>query len=811
MKIGAKIGTGFGIVVLLLLITSGVGIWQLTRVIDAYSQDVMREVEAEKQASRITEFILQARKSEKDFLATKDLGHVDKIKVYLALAGGFVQRLEKTTGKMSTRRKLDQINQHIDLYRNTLDSLVRTVVERGVNENEGVQGRFRRAAHAFERAARQTPVAEGMELYLMARRHEKDYMLRDNKIYIERLKVVLARLRGRVNKSRLPAAKKKSYREFLDTYEAGFTVLVKEDKEIKLRTATMAHSAEETMKLAEEFLAIKKKNADQSLRLINATAGISVKLLWAVSAMAIVCAIGITMLLGRRITRPLLKVAAAAKAISMGEWKAAMNLREQIGGNGTDEIGQLATAFQEMSRSLECSGEKIRHLAYHDSLTGLPNRLMFHEYMKHALARVRREGQMAALLFIDLDNFKNVNDSLGHEAGDDLLRECAQRLARCVRGADYLASARAIGNPGDQAVARFGGDEFTVLLAGLGDPMDTAVVARRIIEELASPFELKGNRIFVGASVGITIAPDDGQEVDQLFKNADMAMYHAKEKGKNRYEFYTAEMNTVAIQRMTMESELRRALEESQFKLFYQPQVDCASGKIVGVEALIRWMHPERGIISPVDFIPLAEENGLINQIGDWVLRTACNTAASWLKKGLGRVDLAVNVSSVQFYEQDLAGRVAEAIDSSGINPSSLEIEITETAILKGETHVSAVLSRLAAMGVQVWMDDFGTGYSSLNHLKQFPINGVKIDRSFISGLNGGSEDSAITTAIIAMAHSLNLVVTAEGVAETGQYDWLRQAGCDRVQGYLIGRPMPETAISEMLRRQQQTDKSLQV
>ena len=422
--------------------------------------------------------------------------------------------------------------------------------------------------------------------------------------------------------------------------------------------------------------------------------------------------------------------------------------------------------------------ERIRHLAHYDELTGLANRNMFSECLNHALAQARRNDKPLAILFIDLDRFKNINDTLGHEAGDRVLKEVAERLLGCLRASD--------------TVGRLGGDEFVVLLEELPQPLHVAAVAQKILAAVAKPYMLEAQEFHLTASIGISTYPADSDNMQSLLKNADIAMYRAKEQGKNNYQYYSAQMYVHSLERLELDSDLRRALERKEFLLHYQPRIDIVSGRITGMEALVRWQHPTKGLIPPMQFIPLAEETGLIVPIGEWVLKTACARNKSWQEQGLPPLRIAVNLSARQFAHENLLQDVSRVLDETGLNPAALEFEITESMVMHNPEHAVNLLTRLKAMGIHLAIDDFGTGYSSLSYLKRFPLDSVKIDRSFIRDLPRDADDAAITRAIIAMAHSLRLEVIAEGVETEEQLHFLRDHGCDEMQGYYFSEPVPE-------------------
>ncbi|WP_221250787.1 bifunctional diguanylate cyclase/phosphodiesterase [Desulfuromonas versatilis] len=483
------------------------------------------------------------------------------------------------------------------------------------------------------------------------------------------------------------------------------------------------------------------------------------------------------------LVRPIQKLGKAAQEIGKG------NLELSIDISTRDEIGQLAATFQEMSRNLAESHQRIQFLAYHDPLTGLPNRRMFQELLNYSLAHARRAGHQMALLFLDLDNFKRVNDTLGHHAGDRLLEELATRLSGCLRKEDTLA----LDSESDcrQTVARLGGDEFTILLPNLKNPFAAASVAKRVLEALSPPFCIDSHEVFTSASIGITIFPGDGEDAATLVKHADIAMYHAKQQGKNNYQYYAASMNAAALERLNLENQLRRALSRGELQLYYQPLVDAATLNTVSAEALMRWRHPELGMISPAQFIPIAEESGLIVAMGAWAVKEACRQLRHWQHLGLRPVPVAVNLSSLQFRHQKIDELVATTLQETGLDPSLLQVELTESAIMQAEEPSVQMLVNLKELGVGIAIDDFGTGYSSLSYLRRFPIDTLKIDRSFIKDILQDADDATITRAIISMAHSLELTVTAEGVETEGQLEFLRDNGCDKIQGYLVSAPVP--------------------
>ncbi len=430
--------------------------------------------------------------------------------------------------------------------------------------------------------------------------------------------------------------------------------------------------------------------------------------------------------------------------------------------------------------------EELEHQANHDSLTDLPNRNLLRDRINQAIVFADRYAQAVVIAFLDLDNFKLVNDSLGHDAGDQLLKLAAGRLASCLRASD--------------TVARIGGDEFVLVLHfTAGDGMVGQHI-QRLLSAIAQPFIVNGREVFVTCSVGVSVYPQDGRDGDTLLRNADAAMYRAKEQGKNGFQFYTRELNERVSERLDLESDLRRALERGELAVYYQPQVELATGRIVGAEALVRWRHPSRGAVEPGRFVMIAEETGLIVPIGDWILRTACEQVKAWQGAGLAPLVVAVNLSARQFRQTQLADIVESVLSDTGVEPRFLELELTETVVMHDPQEAEIALRRLKSMGLRVAIDDFGSGYSSLNYLKRFPIDKLKIDGSFVQDLPESGDSAAIVLAVISLGHSLGLRVIAEGVERRSQAGFLRAHGCDEIQGYYYSAPMPAQEFTELLR-----------
>jgi diguanylate cyclase (GGDEF)-like protein len=451
--------------------------------------------------------------------------------------------------------------------------------------------------------------------------------------------------------------------------------------------------------------------------------------------------------------------------------------------------GQIET--RSLLRALRHSIERklmsmqMAHSAEHDALTGLPNRVLLNDRIRQSIVFAQRHSKQVALLFLDLDGFKHINDSLGHSFGDKLLQSVARRLVDCGRASD--------------TVSRQGGDEFVILLSEVQHSADAGVAARRMLQAVAEPHLIEQRELHVTTSIGVSVYPQDGGDPETLIKNADTAMYQAKADGRHSFQYFGPTMNARAVERQSIEECLRRALERHEFTLHYQPKVDVRRGTIVGAEALIRWTHPDRGVVAPGQFIPVAEDCGLILAIGHWVLREACQQARAWQDAGLPAMSMAVNVSAIEFRQESFLGGVLAILDDTGLDPSLLELELTESVLMKNAESAAIVLRALRKSGVHVAIDDFGTGYSSLSHLRKFPIDTLKIDQSFVSQITTVGDVASIVTAVINMARSLRMRVVAEGVETLEQHEFLRERECDEAQGYFFSRPVPAPQFADLL------------
>ena len=455
-----------------------------------------------------------------------------------------------------------------------------------------------------------------------------------------------------------------------------------------------------------------------------------------------------------------------------------------VGLLGVKLNGSLSRRLREEKEA----AEQIEYLAFHDKLTGLSNRGMFSIMLAQGLQEAKRYERQLAVLFLDLDRFKNINDTLGHQAGDLLLQEMATRLKAVLRESD--------------CIARLGGDEFVIMIPNLASAEQLAAVTQKVLASVSRIFKLGDHEFHVTASIGISVYPGDGEDERALMKNADIAMYRSKEDGKNTFTFYSADLNTHSIERLAFESSLRRALDARQFEVHYQPKVDCHTSQMNGVEALLRWKHPDLGTVPPAKFIPVAEENGLIVPIGRWVLLTACQQQVAWRHLGLPPMRMSVNLSPRQFYDDHLLSDVRAVLLETGIEPAFLELEITESLLMRDVEKASRMLMEFRSLGIRLSLDDFGTGYSSLSNLKRFPIDTIKVDRSFVRELSSNAEDRAITEAIIVMGKSLKMDIVAEGVETQGQIEFLRNHGCNEFQGFYFSKAVPPAAIADLLRAQ---------
>lgn len=465
--------------------------------------------------------------------------------------------------------------------------------------------------------------------------------------------------------------------------------------------------------------------------------------------------------------------------------------------DSSGRVVRLEGIMQDVTERVEAEG-RIKHLVFHDAMTGLPNRLFMSEMAVSALERARRLSAPCAVLHVDLDRFKSVNDAYGDPAGDEVLQTIANRVVTCVRAADLATMSRTV--PSSQMVARIGGDAFTILLLDIRGPDDAMVVAERLLEAISAPVPIGGRQVVLTASIGIALFPRDGDGIDTLARHAEQAMYVAKSAGRGGFRFFDDGMNQAASSKLETEADLRKALASGELRLYFQPQVDVALGRVVGAEALIRWQHPERGLVPPGQFIPLAEESGLVLSIGEWVVRTACAQLRRWSDAGLPRIPVSVNLSSMSFMQDGLVEDLDKIVRGAGIGAEQLTLEVTESLLMRDVEHTIGRLKNLRGRGFGLSLDDFGTGYSSLAYLKRFPVDELKIDRSFVQDAIKGGLDEALVSAVIGLGRLFGLRVVAEGVETLAQAEFLREHGCNLQQGYFFARPMPLETFEAFLR-----------
>ena len=496
-------------------------------------------------------------------------------------------------------------------------------------------------------------------------------------------------------------------------------------------------------------------------------------------------AAGIALWLARNLVKPIRQLARYASEVGQGNYDAVLPIRR------SDELGDLAKSLREMSDNLQITSGEVHYLAYHDSLTRLPNRAQLKVALQKAVARAKRADSSAALLFIDLDDFKRVNDTLGHEAGDTLLKEFATRLADSVRQEDDIAKAAEEANDeSGNVIARLGGDEFTVVLDSITHPDDVITIAQRILSALREPFVITGQEVVVGASIGITTYPEDGEEVDTLLRNADVAMYQAKARGKNQFEFYNDSMHRMATERLSLEADLRHALRYDQMRLVYQPVMDIKTNCIVAIDSKVRWMHPALGVIHPEVFMPLAEQTGFIVELDEWVVTQVCSDLSMLQGRGLTDLKMAAKLTSVHFRDHSITDVVAGALSKYRISPDCLTLKVEEKTIMRNFPRASAILNELRDSGVHITVDAFGSGHSPLTYLTKLPVDSLKIADDYIRQINQGEHEKAIVAIIVAMAHSMNLHVIADGVESQEQMELVQDIECDMVQGSYYTRPM---------------------
>lgn len=674
---------------------------------------------------------------------------------------------------------LDGLVGTLDEYGWTFTQLAERLRQRGF-QDYGVVGRMRKAIHGLESEVTTDDLLVHM---LTLRRHEKDYIIRNQPRYVDALLEHAAVFQQAIAEHpALDAAAKASLSRQLGTYVTIFEELVAIDKTIGVRGGSG---------LFENLYAMEQKLGADFERLETAVGAYAAEraallrryLLLSIAAVAVLTLV-VGSVLSRKLTEPLNRLSQKMRGYVESEFKQDADLGALT--QSDDEVGRIARDFGALQEAITEYVSSIRKMAYFDMLTGAASRAYLNQRLNEMIASAKRRGEGFSLFFVDLDKFKDVNDSLGHDAGDQLLIEIANRLTDAVRQCDF--------------VARLGGDEFCVLLEGLSDEADIAVVAERCIGSMQAPVTLSGKTFKPTGSIGISRYPADGTDAKELMQAGDNAMYAAKVAGHHRFEFFRKEMTQSAADRLTIAQELRGALNDEQFVLHYQPQVDMRSGEVEGWEALVRWQHPERGLVSPDEFLPEIERLGLINELGTWVIREACRQLAAWREQGLGDICVSVNVAPRQFSDKNLFRTVSQAIAECGLDPAQLELEVTESGIQSSPDGV-AVLNQLKSLGIRVAIDDFGTGYSSLGSLKYLPIDRLKIDRSFVRDMASNSQDAVLLGTIMSLGHALKFNIVAEGVEELEQMQILQGLECDVVQGYFFSKPLPPDAVPDIARK----------
>lgn len=664
---------------------------------------------------------------------------------------------------------IDRIVAALDSYESAVDRLVHGLRERGF-QDFGIVGTMRAAIHGLEADVEQPELLVHM---LSLRRHEKDYIIRNQTQYIDALRSRAETFERAIRaSSALGTADKASVTDRLWDYVATFEDLVDIDETIGIRggSGLFGHLNEIEEGLTADFERLQAAFNAHALAEAESLTNHLQRSIGIIAALSVL----LSLFLARALTSPLRALSRKMQAYVQSEFRSEANL-ERIAIRD-DEVGRIARDFAELQKAIKDYVSSIRKMAYYDMLTGAASRAYLNQRLNEMIGTATRRGEGFSLFFVDLDAFKDVNDSLGHDAGDQLLIEVANRLADAARHSDF--------------VARLGGDEFCLLLEDVCDEADIAIVAERCIRSIEKPVTINGKTFRPQASIGISRFPADGTDARELMQAGDNAMYAAKVAGHHRFEFFRNEMTQKAADRLTIAQELRAAFQNEEFVLFYQPQVDVKNGAISGWEALVRWQHPERGMVPPDEFIPEVERLGLITELGNWVIREACSQLAAWKKAGLADLRVSVNVAPRQLSDKNLFYSVSQALSSADIDPSQLELEVTETGI-QNAPDAREVLERLKSLGIRVAIDDFGTGYSSLGSLKHLPIDRLKIDRSFVRDMASNSQDAVLLGTIMALGHALKFDIVAEGVEELEQVQILQGLDCDLVQGYYFSRPLP--------------------
>jgi diguanylate cyclase (GGDEF)-like protein len=810
LSLRAELATGFVAVIVLTLIVGLVSLFAQNRSIEAVNKLVDVVGRTADLSLRSNVAMLKARRAEKDFLIFQsEFGFEEARSRYTTLLRTNVAEVRQGMAdlrELSSEPEVIQltrsIDQAVDRYEAGFLRIVDLYGLRG-QVDAGFEGNFREKARAIEAIVRAANHDRLIIDLLTLRRHEKDFLARGTDKYVEAFAKGIDQFKADLALARLSPEVKRRLLGLMADYERSFEQYVQTRARIDAEQAAYLAAAHAVEPLLEKLSAIAELNAYATGNDAEREARIAVWAICAAVLLASLLGLAVALIISRSITKSVDECRGFASRVAQGD------LSTRLWPKGESEFGTLAVALNRMTEALEerdaelnqsntllqqevsqhqVAVERVEYLAYYDSLTSLPNRSMFSKLLNQAIRLARRDGKQLAVLFVDLDRFKNINDTLGHEAGDLLLQEVGKRLQGCLRESD--------------TVARLGGDEFVVLLPALQDAADAEVVAHKILAATDKPFVALGQDFRVTASVGISTYPKDGDDEKSLMKNADIAMYQAKEDGKNHFQFYSAQMNTNSFERLALESSLRRALDHGEFELHYQPKIDARNGGIVGIEALLRWQHPDLGMVAPTKFIPVAEETGLIVSIGKWVLKTACTQNVAWQKMGLPHLHMAVNLSRRQFADEGLLRDIASILEETGMSADLLELEITESTLMHDIDKAIRTLKAFMDIGVRLAIDNFGTGYSSLSNLRKFPVDTIKIDGSLIHDLSNHAENGSIAEATIAMGRNLSMTVVAECVETKAQADFLREHACDEFQGFYFSKAVTAAKFAELLEAQ---------
>jgi len=807
LSLRALLATGFAAVIVLTLVVGFVSLFAQNRSIEAVNKLVAVVGRIADLSLRSNVAMLKARRAEKDFLIFQsEFGFEEARSRYSTLLRTSLAEVRQSMAdlrELSSEPEVIQLTQSIEQavgqYENGFLRIVDLYGLRG-QVDTGFEGNFREKANAIEAIVSAAHDDRLVVDLLTLRRHEQNFLERGIDKHIDAFAEGIDQFKADLGLTRLSPEVKGRLLALTADYKRSFELYVQTGAKIDAEQANYLAAAHTVEPLLEKLNALAELNAYATRNDAETEARITIWAICAAVLLASLLGLAVALIISRSITKAVGECLGFASRVAQGD------LSTRLLPKGESEFGTLAVALNRMTEVLEerdaelnqsntllqqeviqhqIAAERAEYLAYYDSLTALPNRSMFSKLLNQAIRLARRDGKQLAVLFVDLDRFKNINDTLGHEAGDLLLQEVGKRLQGCLRESD--------------TVARLGGDEFVVLLPALHDAADAAVVAHKILAATSKSFVALGQEFRVTASVGVSTYPKDGDDEQSLMKNADIAMYQAKEEGKNNFKFYSLQMNTNSFERLALESSLRRALDHGEFQLHYQPKIHAHRSQIVGMEALLRWQHPELGIVAPTKFIPIAEETGLIVSIGKWVLKTACAQNVAWQQRGLPHLHMAVNLSRRQFSDEGLLRDVTSILEETGMSPDLLELEITESTLMHDVDKAIRTLKAFRDKGVRLAIDNFGTGYSSLSNLKQFPIDTIKIDGSLIHDLSDHAENRGIAEAILAMGRNLSLTVVAECVETKAEADFLREHACDEFQGFYFSKAVTADKFAKLL------------